>query len=140
MDVEPFERARQIAEVAPRFFSPREQQQLEGLRGDEKLDRALSFWTLKEAYIKARGMGMALPLDQFSFLFESDESIRLEMDASLADEPGRWRFCLLNHAEHRVALMAEATVSPELEIWEARPLLGEPTRVEDSGMRWFPLR
>jgi 4'-phosphopantetheinyl transferase len=138
VDVEPFTRAGAIAEVAPRVFSELELSQLDGLEDRERLDRGVSLWTLKEAYIKARGMGLSLPLDKISFVFGGAEEIRLELDASLSDEPGRWRFCLLDHAGHRVALMVERTADAELEIWEARPLLGTPTRLADFAPRWLP--
>ena len=71
VDVEPFERAEQILKLAPKVFSAAEQAQLAMLHEAEKLDRALSLWTLKESYIKARGMGLSLPLDKFSFLFDA---------------------------------------------------------------------
>jgi 4'-phosphopantetheinyl transferase len=90
VDLEPRERADSIAEVGPRMFSPRELEQLGNLRDDERPERALRLWTLKEAYIKARGIGLSLPLNKFSFLFDGAEAIRMELDASLGDEPERW--------------------------------------------------
>jgi 4'-phosphopantetheinyl transferase len=96
VDVEPYTRAESIIEVGPRVFSPSEQAQLESLREDQRAERCLQLWTLKEAYIKARGMGMALPLDKFSFLFGGPEKISMHLDPSvdpsLGDEPERWRF------------------------------------------------
>lgn len=138
VDVEPLERAAQVLPLAPRVFSAVEQGQLEALPEAEKADRALSLWTLKEAYIKARGMGLALPLDQFSFVFDDAGGIRLEMDARLGDEAERWRFCQLNYAGHRIAAMVERKGADELEVWEARPVLAEPVRVETGGVEWFP--
>jgi 4'-phosphopantetheinyl transferase len=139
VDVEPYERAREIAELAPEVFSPLELAQLEALRGQERLDRALSLWTLKEAYIKARGMGLSLPLNKFSFLFGGADGIRLELDPRLCDEPGRrWRFCLMEHAGHRIALMAEGTIVPALQVWEIRPLLAPPTQLPAGEVLWFP--
>ena len=138
VDVEPFMRASAIAEVAPRVFSPLERRQLNWLADRERLDRGVSLWTLKEAYIKARGMGLSLPLDKISFVFGAAEEIRLELDPALNDEASRWRFCLLDHAGHCVALMVERTADAELEIWEARPLLAEPTRLADLSPRWLP--
>ncbi len=137
VDVEPLERSEQILKLAPQVFSAAEQAQLWALEGAEKLDRALSLWTLKESYIKARGMGLALPLDKFSFLFEPD-NIRLEMDASLGDRPERWRFCHLDHAGHRIAVMVERADGGELELLEARPILAPPVRVSVGGTQWFP--
>ena len=121
------------------MFSSQELVQLEALGGPEKLDRALSVWTLKEAYVKARGVGLSLPLNKFSFLFGGVEGIRLELDPCLGIEPGsRWRFCLIEHAGHRIALMAERATVPELQVWEARPLLAPPTRLAAGGEVWFP--
>lgn len=138
LDVESYERAEEIAELAPEVFSPLEQVQLEVLRGQERLDRALSLWTLKEAYIKARGMGLSLPLQAFSFVFGGVEGVRLELDPCLGDEATRWRFCLLEHAGHRIALMTGHTKAPALQRWEARPLLSTPTRLAVGRQRWFP--
>jgi 4'-phosphopantetheinyl transferase len=139
LDVGSYERAEQIAELAPEVFSPVELAQLEALRRTERLDRALSLWTLKEAYIKARGMGLSLPLQKFSFVFGGVEGMRLELDECLADEAGRWRFCLLDHAGHRVALMAEHAAAPALQLWEARPFLAPPRRLSAEQPLWFPL-
>ncbi len=120
VDTEPFERAAQIAELAPEVFSPPELAEFELLQGHERLERALSLWTLKESYIKARGMGLALPLDRFSFLFGEGASARLVTDPSLGDDPRRWQFGLLDHAGHRIAYMVEGPRAPELQLHEIR--------------------
>ena len=138
VDVEAFQRAEELVPLAPKVFSLAEQEQLNALPAAERPHRALSLWTLKEAYIKARGMGFALPLENISFVFERDGEIRLEANDGVDDEPGRWRFSLLDHAGHRVALMAALKEAPQLEIWEARPPLGPRTRLNGNGVRWFP--
>lgn len=138
VDVEPYERAEQIAELAPKVFSPPELAQLAALSNRERLDRALSLWTLKEAYIKATGMGLSQSMNRYSFLFGGAEGIRLELDIGSCDEPWRnWRFCLLDYAGHRVALMAEIATAPELQRWKARPFLAPPTRLADCEVQWF---
>jgi 4'-phosphopantetheinyl transferase len=139
VDAEPIGRAEKIAEIALEVFSSLELAQLEVLPGPEKLDRALSLWTLKEAYLKARGVGLSLPLNKFSFLFGGVEGIRVELDPCLGNEAERrWRFCLVEHAGHRIALMAEQSTVPELHILEARPLLAAPTRRAAGGELWYP--
>ncbi len=65
VDVEPFSRAEEIVPLAPQVFSLAERAQLDALPVTDRPDRALSLWTLKEAYIKARGMGLSLPLAKF---------------------------------------------------------------------------
>ncbi len=138
VDVEPFTRAGKILELAQEVFSAQERAQLDGLPKGEKLDRAMSLWTLKESYIKARGMGLALALDKISFVFGGAEGIRLEMDSSLGDEGDRWRFFLLDHEGHRIAGVVERGVSGEMDVWEARPVLAAPVRVDRGEVRWFP--
>jgi 4'-phosphopantetheinyl transferase len=138
VDVEPLARAKSILDLGPRVFSPRERAQLAELCEDERPERALRLWTLKEAYIKARGMGLALPLNKFSFVFDRSNGIRMEMDADFGDDPGRWRFCLLKHAAHCIALMIESRAAPELQIWEARPPFAGPRRLELEKDVWFP--
>jgi 4'-phosphopantetheinyl transferase len=138
VDAEPCERAGQIAEVAQEVFSPQELAQLEKLRDHEKFDRALSLWTLKEAYIKARGTGLSLPLKKLSFLFGFGEEIRLELHPDLGDEVERWRFCLMEHAGHRVALVIESATAPDLQLWEVRPVLAKPMRLAVPAAVWHP--
>jgi 4'-phosphopantetheinyl transferase len=139
VDLESYARAKDIADLAEDVFSPLELSQLEALPGPERLDRALSLWTLKEAFIKARGTGLSMPLKKLSFLFEGVDGIRLELDPCLRDEPGRhWRFCLLDHAGHRMALMADQSTISELQLWELQSLLAPPQRLPDSVAVWFP--
>jgi 4'-phosphopantetheinyl transferase len=138
VDVEPLTRAKSILELGPRVFSPRERAQLEYLREDERPERALRLWTLKEAYIKARGMGLALPLNKFSFVFEGTNDIRMEMDDDFQDAPERWRFCLLEFAGHCIALMVEDRAAPELQIWESRPASAAPCRLDLAKANWLP--
>jgi 4'-phosphopantetheinyl transferase len=137
VDVEPATRAGTIEEVAEKFFSARELEQFRALGGEARRDRGLTLWTLKEAYMKARGLGMALSTKLFSFVFEDGGAIGLEMDVEAGDGAGRWRFCTLDHAGHRIALMVESKRVPELEVWEVRPALGEPRRVGVGEVKWF---
>jgi 4'-phosphopantetheinyl transferase len=137
VDAEPYERAEKIAELGPEIFSPDEIAQLATLHSADKLDRALSLWTLKEAYIKAMGAGLTLPLNTISFLLGEDR-FRLERAPSISEEPPRhWRFCLLDHAGHRVAIMAATAAVPKLQLWEARPVFAPPAKLPTAQERWF---
>src|SRR5262249_8611625 len=69
VDVEPLTRGIEIVPLAPSVFSVAERAALHALPAAAQPDRALSLWTLKEAYIKARSLGLSLPLDGFSFSF-----------------------------------------------------------------------
>jgi len=138
VDAEPYERAEKIAEVSLEVFSPAEVAQLEALSGRERVDRALSLWTLKEAYAKARGMGLSLNMNKSSFLLGAAEDIRLELDPCLEDDAKRWRFCLLEHAGHRIAIMAERAAGFDLQRFEMRPLTESATSLRGGAECWYP--
>lgn len=140
VDVEAQARSPRIIEVVGRVFSNAERAQLAELDDAAKLDRVLSLWTLKEAYIKARGMGLSLPLEKISFLFGGAEGIRLEIDPEVDNNPSRWRFCSFDHAGHRVAIVIEQNGAPEIDLWEVHPLPRPPVRLGVGDAKWFPLR
>src|SRR5204862_85170 len=52
-------------DIAERFFSPRERAELRLLPPDRRVGGFFLCWTLKEAYIKARSVGLGIPLDSF---------------------------------------------------------------------------
>lgn len=65
VDVERLDRSTNPA-IADRFFSTAETDWIAQDPEGEKEDRFLNIWTLKEAYIKAAGKGLSIPLDSFS--------------------------------------------------------------------------
>jgi 4'-phosphopantetheinyl transferase len=138
VDVEPCSRAETILEVAPSVFSTLELRQLEALEPKDKITRALRLWTLKEAYIKARGLGLRLPLSKFSFHFDEEQAIRMVLDRDLNDCPDRWQFCLLEHRDHCVALMVESRTPPDLMVIEVRTFLSSPGPLNAGQPSWFP--
>jgi 4'-phosphopantetheinyl transferase len=79
-------------EVADRYFARAEVNQLRAIPFASQSDRFFDFWTLKESYMKAKGMGLSLPLDRLSFAFPTDTGITFSIDQDLAGEAARWRF------------------------------------------------
>lgn len=138
VDAEPLERAEQILELAPNVFSEQELAQLDRMGHGDRRMHALSLWVLKEAYIKARGIGLSLPLRNFSFFFGGKMGIHLQLDPSLEDVAGRWQYCLLDHAGHRIALVVERMTEPELQLWELRPPSGTARQLRPRSVRWYP--
>ncbi len=99
VDAEEYEPDHANEKIARRFFAASEVDQLKGLSRDTLAWRFYRFWTLKEAYIKARGLGMKLPLQDFAFSFDdpltleqAGEGIRIRFTGRIEDEPSHWRF------------------------------------------------
>jgi 4'-phosphopantetheinyl transferase len=92
IDVEHIARPVSARELAKRFFSEREYADLSGLDGDAERARFFEYWTLKEAYIKARGLGLSIPLSSFSFYRDVGNQWRIEFDERCSDTPGGWTF------------------------------------------------
>lgn len=116
-------RAREVStELADRFFSPVEAAALAKIPLDLRHDRFFEYWTLKESYIKARGMGLSIPLDKFSFRFPQDRAVELSIDPELEDRSERWQFWQLHPTpEYLVAICAERTEagSPDVTVRKA---------------------
>jgi 4'-phosphopantetheinyl transferase len=95
-------------DIADRHFAPEEILALRALPDEKQKHRFFEYWTLKESYIKARGMGLSIPLERFAFHLEDPEQIRLTIDPGLQDYAGRWWFWQLRvDHDHLTALCAE---------------------------------
>jgi 4'-phosphopantetheinyl transferase len=79
-------------DVAARFFAPSEVTDLKSLPADEQRRVFFDYWTLKEAYIKARGFGLALPLGDFAFKLHPPHPPSITFEPSLDDDPTTWQF------------------------------------------------
>ncbi|MEX1830091.1 4'-phosphopantetheinyl transferase superfamily protein [Luteibacter sp. CQ10] len=92
VDVENIRHRAAPLDIADRFFSTEEVAALAMLEAEARPRRFYEYWTLKESYIKARGMGLSLPLDGFAFSYTATDAIALAIDPALADDPERWEF------------------------------------------------
>jgi 4'-phosphopantetheinyl transferase len=90
VDVEQVRGDFEVQAIARRFFSPEEQRQLADLPAEKRVDAFFRCWTRKEAYIKAIGDGLSLPLNQFDVALESGEANALLATRPDASEGGRW--------------------------------------------------
>jgi 4'-phosphopantetheinyl transferase len=73
-------------EIADRFFSTEEAASVRRLPASLRARHFLRLWTLKEAYAKARGLGLALPLHEFSVEIGHGPAARL-----LGDDGSSWQ-------------------------------------------------
>lgn len=73
VDIEHVVAISDLALVATRHFTEREQQALFSLPQQQHLAAFYRCWTRKEAFIKADGSGLALPLKRFAVTLKPDE-------------------------------------------------------------------
>lgn len=94
--------------IADRFFAPAEVRALAAVAPARQQERFFEYWTFKESYIKARGMGLSIPLDKFSFSFPHESAVQLALQAELGDDAARWNFAQYRPTpEHLLALCVE---------------------------------
>lgn len=80
-------------DVADHFFAPSEARAMRSMPVERQPMRFFELWTLKEAYIKARGMGLSIPLHQFHFDLDTFvRGIEISFEPALADRSSRWSF------------------------------------------------
>ena len=98
VDAETVHRRNNLAGIAERYFADSEVQGLRNYQGDQRQDtqwrrRFFEIWTLKEAYVKAVGKGLTLPLDQFWFEEFSVKGVQIEFQCPTPENPANaWQF------------------------------------------------
>jgi len=128
VDVENFRAREASIDIADRYFAPQEVAALTAAPPHQRQYRFFEYWTFKEAYIKARGMGLSLPLDKISFHYPDDRGVEITIDPKLADDSARWQFWQFRPgAEYLVAICAERVdaQSPRLIVRRVIPTLSE---------------
>jgi len=103
VDVELVDRRWTRSNLPKRVLERTELADLESQPTQCQVARFLDFWTLKEAYLKARGLGLAVPLNRLAF--QLGDPIALGLDAALGDDARSWQFELWGPTpRHRVAV------------------------------------
>lgn len=98
-------------DLARRYFTADEARQLSEVPAAEQQLLFYRLWTLKEAWLKAKGTGVAHGLAEISFGF--DTAGTLQQVAMPGDEPARWQFWQgQSGRQHLVAVAASNSRSP----------------------------
>lgn len=106
-------------QIAERFFSSREKAMLRALSAKKVKHKAFfNCWTRKEAYIKARGEGLSLPLDQFDVSLAPGEPATLLNTRGDPLEASRWSLQELFPGPGYVAALAVEGHGWRLACWE----------------------
>ena len=120
IDLEHLGRHADYEGIVNRFFAEREIEELFSLPESRRHAAFLTGWTRKEAYIKALGTGLSLPLDRFVVTIDPEASPQLLSAGDRQDEPDRWVF---QHLEPEPGYVASLAV--EGGGWEIKPYYWE---------------
>jgi 4'-phosphopantetheinyl transferase len=133
IDVESLDRGADLLEISSRFMAPAEAADIRACPEADRAHRFFSYWTLKEAYIKARGLGLSIPLDQFAFDLRDPAGPRVTFDPALDDDADRWTFARYQPTgRHLMAVAVErrpGEADPRPRIHRVVPLVGDPVPV-----------
>ncbi|MEN8800565.1 MAG: 4'-phosphopantetheinyl transferase superfamily protein [Thiogranum sp.] len=92
--------------VAKRMFSETETRELEQLEGQAYLEHFFTRWTLREAYVKARGIGISFPTRKLTFTVDRDNAVKVLFHPDIEDKGNNWHFELLRPTVEHIAALA----------------------------------
>ncbi len=110
VDVEQAGRRVDAEGLSRRFFSPEEAAALEHLPPGRLEEQFPLYWTLKEAYIKALGLGLSHPLDSFAFRLTGKSPYRIDFSAMEPQDHEKWRFALIEPRRSYVTAICVASI------------------------------
>lgn len=118
VDVEQMRAPLAYEELATHFFSAHECHALLTLPEEQREEAFFLCWSRKEAYIKARGKGLSLPLNQFDVSLAPGEPARLLDSREEPQVAERWSLAaLLPGTGYAGALVAEGS-GWQLHCWQ----------------------
>jgi 4'-phosphopantetheinyl transferase len=130
IDVECADRTVSPLEIADRYFSPEEALQLRKYSESERRVRFAELWTLKEAYLKAVGVGLSGSLSEPSFEFREPGSIVFRVFPKTRDVS--WNFTLFDIGENTRLAVAVAGKQPRVTICKEDPGIPLPVVLRTS--------
>lgn len=90
VDVESLDRGAPL-EIAERYLAPAELRALRELPTLEQPRRFFQYWTLKESYIKARGLGLSIPLDRVTMILTNEDTATVQLDPDVGNDSEAWQ-------------------------------------------------
>jgi 4'-phosphopantetheinyl transferase len=121
VDLEYIRREPNLLEGVEQFFAPREIAKLRALPASLRYEAFFACWTRKEAYLKARGDGLSIPLDQFEVSLAPTEPAALLHTQWDAQEAQRWSLRELTPGPGYVAALAvEGQTPAEGGVWRLK--------------------
>ncbi|HEY7350646.1 MAG TPA: 4'-phosphopantetheinyl transferase superfamily protein [Ktedonobacterales bacterium] len=105
-------------QIATRFFSPHEVYALQAVAAQDKQEAFLNCWTRKEAYVKARGLGLSLDLNLFDVSLAPGEPAALLATREEGQDSSDWSLHALSPGPGYVAALAVQGQPASLTCWQ----------------------
>jgi 4'-phosphopantetheinyl transferase len=119
-------------QIAEQYFSTQELHSLVQLPESQQCRAFFDGWTRKEAYIKAKGQGLSIPLSQFDVSLSPIEPAALLHTQWDPLEPAQWTLHALNPGEGYAGAIAVQGRDCQIRYWQASPWLGQPKLLNRS--------
>jgi 4'-phosphopantetheinyl transferase len=118
VDVEWLLRNISVDNLSKRILSEREQSVLDSAPAEQRNELFMHFWTLKESYVKAIGMGISQSLNAFSFDLER---LVIHFGDKLTDNTDHWHFERYSPGPEHLMALAINHPTPENLVIDAGP-------------------
>ncbi|HEY8941503.1 MAG TPA: 4'-phosphopantetheinyl transferase superfamily protein [Cellvibrio sp.] len=92
VDIEQVRNSRDLLGIAENYYHPDEYAQLRQRHGDEQLRFFYQLWTLKEALLKAMGVGISAGLENLNFDLQNPISVSLSPVLQAQSVTDKWQF------------------------------------------------
>jgi len=120
IDVEKIRPEFATEDIGERYFSARERDDLRVIPSELRSEAFFLCWTRKEAYIKARGEGLYIPLDSFDVTLTPNEAAELT-----SADSDRWELHSFHPRPGFVGALVVEAPEGQLQFWEW-PVLNPP--------------
>ena len=118
VDVEHIRTDTELESIANRYFSPSEVSELMALTPEQRISGFFNCWARKEAYIKAHGLGLSLPLDSFDVSFAPWEPAMLLITKDEPQERSLWTLLDLKPGPGYMGALAVKGIGYRFRYWE----------------------
>lgn len=118
VDVERIRTDMEFEKIASRYFSTTEISELTALPPKQRATGFFNCWTRKEAYIKAHGLGLSLPLDSFDVSLTPNQPAILRASRPEPQEASCWRLRSLDVDPNYAGALAVEGSNLDFRLWK----------------------
>ncbi|HED10543.1 MAG TPA: 4'-phosphopantetheinyl transferase superfamily protein, partial [Caldithrix abyssi] len=120
VDIEHFRKETTTVKIAERFFSNKEVQAFLALNDEQREEGFFNAWTRKEAFIKAAGLGLSMPLHSFDVTLTPGQEARLLDVRHPGYQAGDWLLRALPVSPPYAGAFCIKHRAPRLRLWQTQ--------------------